>query len=305
MEKYISLIGLGAVGAPLADSLYKKYKSDFVLLSSKDHASRLNNLYINDKPFCPKVISDHSQLQKKIALVLVCVKNYQLQGVIGLLKELIDNETIIIPLQNGLYSYNLFCTMFPDNCVLQGFAQGPNTKTMGNIISYQKPGSIHIGTSINRFRANVEFINDLLNQAGINCFYDKDIEYQVWKKLMLNVAGNAITALTGMDYCMFSHSSDVLLLCRRVMKEYCKISFSEGIELTDKDIEDIINYFLSFKVSKRTSMLEDVLNKRQTENEFIAGYISKLAKKRSIDCPNIDMLYYLIKIKEEVYLNKF
>ena len=29
MEKYISLIGLGAVGAPLADSLYKKYKSDF------------------------------------------------------------------------------------------------------------------------------------------------------------------------------------------------------------------------------------------------------------------------------------
>ena len=35
MERMISLVGLGAVGAPLSDILYKKYKDDFALLSSK------------------------------------------------------------------------------------------------------------------------------------------------------------------------------------------------------------------------------------------------------------------------------
>ena len=44
------------------------------------------------------------------------------------------------------------------------------------------------------------------------------------------------------------------------------------------------------------------LHKRETENEFIAGYISGLASELGIYTPNIDMLYYLVKIKESVYL---
>ena len=146
-EKYIALIGLGAVGAPLADLLFKKYKKDFVLLSSKVFLPTLENIYINGDEFLPKIVYKPSQLKKRVGVVFVCVKNYQLDGVLDLLHRLIDEETIIVPLQNGIYSFDSFRKSFPNNVVLEGFAQGPNTSILKNVYIYQKPGAFHIGSS--------------------------------------------------------------------------------------------------------------------------------------------------------------
>ena len=304
MDKYVSLIGLGAVGAPLADLLFKKYGKNFILLSSKNFLLTLNDLYINGSGFNPKVVYKKEQLKKKIGVVFICVKNYQIEAIADLLNKLIDDETIIVPLQNGVYSFDFFRKQFPLNVVLEGFAQGPNTIVMKNIYIYQKPGSFHIGSSNMGWQRKAIETVELMNAAGIESSYSEDIKHEVWKKLMLNVAGNAITALTGIDYCMFAKSIETQQLCRNVMSEFSIVANALGITITNKDIDDTIDYYLSFKVSKKTSMLEDVTNCRPTENDFIAGYISKLALKLGVNVPHIDTLYNLVKIKEDVYLKK-
>lgn len=48
-------------------------------------------------------------------------------------------------------------------------------------------------------------------------------------------------------------------------------------------------------------MLVDVENKRKTENDYLAGYAFKIAKKYNIDAPMIYTLYNLIAIKENIY----
>lgn len=301
-EKYISLIGLGAVGSPLAHKLWKEYGDDFVLLSSEDFLFTLKDLHINGEPFNPKVITKRSESDKKIDIVYVCVKNYHVENIAQFLKTVIDEDTIIVPLQNGVYSFDWFSKEFPDNFIVEGFAQGPNTQILKNIYVYQKPGVFHIGTSNSDNKERCEYVFSVMKQAGVECYYDDDIRHQVWKKLMLNTAGNAITALTGIDYCMFEQSEEVQDLCRRTMKEFATVAATQGVELDDADIEEIMEYYLSFTVSKHTSMLEDVLNKRRTENEYIAGYINKIAEEKNISVPNIKMLYELMKVKEQVYL---
>lgn len=304
MNKYVSLIGLGAVGAPLADLLFKKYGKDFILLSSKNFLFTLNDLYINGFSFNPQIVYKKEQLKKRIGVVFICVKNYQIEAIADLLLDLIDDETIIVPLQNGVYSFDFFKEKFPKNVVLEGFAQGPNTSVMKNIYIYQKPGMFRIGSSADEWKDSAKRVVGIMTNADVNSVYSDNIKYEVWKKLMLNVAGNAVTALTGIDYCMFEKSKETQSLCRIVMNEFATVANSVGIELTKDDIENTINYFLSFKVSKKTSMLEDVINCRPTENDFIAGYISKLAAKKGISVPHIDTLYKLVKIKEDVYLKK-
>lgn len=302
-NKYITLVGLGAVGAPLADHLWKEYGEDFALLSSADFLHTLEELYINGEKFTPNIFSKPEELKKKIGIVFICVKNYHVEGIAEFLKTMIDEDTIIVPLQNGVYSFDYFSKAFPNNFILEGFAQGPNTQVLKNIYVYQKPGVFHVGTSNkDQDELGKEAFN-IMKQAGVDCYYDENIKHEVWKKLMLNTAGNAITALTGIDYCMFEKSAEVQDLCRKTMKEYAEVANQNGIAITDEDIEDIMTYYLSFTVSKHTSMLEDVLNKRLTENEFIAGYISRLAKDINVSTPCIDMLYELMKIKEDVYLD--
>ena len=301
-DKYISLIGLGAVGSPLAHKLWSEYGDDFALLSSEDFIHTLKDLFINGDPFTPNIFTKKSDLKKKIGVVFICVKNYHVESIAEFLKGLIDKDTIIVPLQNGVYSFDWFSKEFPNNFIVEGFAQGPNTQILKNIYVYQKPGVFHIGTSNSDNKERCEHVFSVMKQAGVECYYDDDIRHQVWKKLMLNTAGNAITALTGIDYCMFEQSEEVQDLCRRTMKEFATVAATQGVKLGDADIEEIMEYYLSFTVSKHTSMLEDVLNKRRTENEYIAGYINKIAEDNNISVPNIKMLYELMKVKEQVYL---
>lgn len=301
---YIALIGLGAIGTPLAHLLHRKYQKEFILLADKTHVTRLRekDIFINGDKFCPKIVDDCHLLDKPVKIVFVCVKNYSLETTCDFLKDILDEDTIILPLQNGVYSYRYMRERFPNNVVLEGFAQGPNTKVISDGFEYQNPGVYHVGTNCEIYKEQAKMIYEMLQMVGIQCYLDDNIRHAVWKKLMLNVAGNALTAITEIDYCMFNNSNEAQMICRTVMQEFVKVAESENIIISESDVEDTMKYFMNYKESKHTSMLEDVLHKRQTENEYIAGYIKGLAGKKNIDVPYINMLYLLMKIKENVYL---
>ena len=303
---YISLIGLGAIGTPLAHLLYKKYQSEFILLADEQHAKKLRekDISINGDKFAPGIVDNRNLLHRPIKVVFVCVKNYSLETTCDFLDEMIDIDTVILPLQNGVYSYRYMCERFPNNIILEGFAQGPNTKITCSGFEYQNPGVYHVGTSCIDYRGQAKAIYDMLRVVGIQCYLDENIRHAVWKKLMLNVAGNALTAITEMDYSMFKNSIEAQMICRTVMQEFAVVAKSENINISESDIEDIMKYFMGYKESKNTSMLEDVLHRRQTENEYIAGYIKRLADEKGIDAPYINMLYLLMKIKQDVYLKR-
>ena len=301
MEKNIALIGLGVIGAPIAHILRKKYKDNFYLIATQLRKSLhlLIHYKINNEEFAPKIISSACQLENEIDLIIVCVKNYQLDGAIEDIAEFVGEKTVILPLQNGLCSYDCFCEKFSNNIILKGYIQGPNTEFSGSEIVYKNSGEMHIGDEVNTPIA-IEVYN-IFNDAGFPVIFENNINYMVWKKWMLNVAGNSVTALTNADYSMFKNSLELQNLCRKTMEEFCRIAACVGVELDNNDIDDVINYYLTYKGGKKTSMLVDVENKRKTENDYLAGYAFKIAKKYNIDAPMIYTLYNLIAIKENIY----
>ena len=303
---YIGLMGLGVIGTPLAHLLYKNYRDDFVLLSDETHAQKMRRgkVYINKEIFSPSIITKKEQMDSEIDIIFICVKNYSLKNACTTLKKVIGENTVLVPLQNGVYAKDYLKKHFPGNIILEGFAQGPNTIKMAHGFVYQNPGVYHIGASNLENKSCAEMVYKLLCDIGIQCYYDDDILHAVWKKMMLNVAGNASTALTGIDYCMIKYSVEMQELCHSIMHEFQEVALKEGIVITDQDIDDTMTYFLSYNEAKHTSMLEDVINQQQTENQYIAGYIVKLAKKNGVKIPRIETLYRLMKIKEDVYLGK-
>lgn len=305
-DGYIALIGLGAIGIPLSHLLYQKYRDNFILLADEPHAERLRkqNIIINETLFSPKIITNNDLLDKQIKVLFVCVKNYNLDTIFPCLYQLLSEETIILPLQNGLYASECLKSWFPSNIILEGFAQGPNTRGDKGVFIYQNPGVYHVGTSNKKYLPYVELLHSILTSSGIQCVYEERINHAVWKKLMLNVAGNALTALTGINYLQMKKSLEAQNICKQVMQEFKNVAITAGVEITEEDIEDVFQYFLNYTQPKHTSMLEDVLHNRRTENEYIAGFVKKLADKNNISIPHINMLYFLMKVKEQVYLNE-
>lgn len=305
LQGSVALIGLGVIGIPIAHKLSNAYGHRFVIVASGERRVKLENqnMEINGERFSPKIISDKSELKDPLELLIVCVKNYSLESAMADIKSVVSSETIILPLQNGIYSYEVFSREFPDNVILQGYLQGPNTEKSGSIMRYTNSGSMHIGDQVNSVLDIAAKVYSYLSMAGIDIHLEQDIKKMVWKKMMLNVAGNSVTALTNADYKDFKYSGNLQNLCRNAMSEYIKVAEAEGIMLQESDIDDVIEYYVSYKGSKRTSMLEDVRNHKKTENDYLAGTICKLADKHSIHVPIIQTLYSLIKIKESLYLS--
>lgn len=304
IENTVALIGLGAIGTPIAHKLNKYYGNHFALVASgkRRHKLEMSELYVNGERFIPNIISNREEAINKVELLLICVKNYDLKSATDDIKNVVSEDTIILPLQNGIHSYDLFCKMLPNNRVLQGYVQGPNTERKENSISYSNPGAIFTGKTDSSTRQSVQFVYDLLKVADVQISIENDIRKMVWKKWMLNVAGNSITALTGADYSHFKDSSELEKLCRNVMREFIMVASAERIGLSEDDIEEVIRYYVTYQGTKKTSTLEDVLNRRRTENEFLAGELLNIGDKYGLNLTITQTIYSLLKVKEELYL---
>lgn len=302
----IVLIGLGAIGTPIAYKLSKAYGDDFALVANGDRRIRMEktNYTINGQSFSPKIVSGKGDLKDDISLIVICVKNYDVKTAIDDLKKLVSPKTVLLPLQNGIMSYRMFCEAFPNNIVLQGYVQGPNTVCNGAELTFTNSGVMHIGVSETADENTVQRIYNALHDADVDVRVERDITKMIWKKWMLNVAGNSVTALTEADYSQFKIFESLQDICRKCMREFLKVARAENIDLDENDIDDIIDYYVSYKGAKHTSMLEDVLNLRKTENEYLTGVLIKLAREHSIDVPITEALYLLIKSKESIYLDR-
>ena len=307
-ENYkIGLIGLGVIGSPIANVLYKYYKDNFFLIANDERKEKLQRrkLVINNERFSPRIISSRNELDSDLDLLVVCIKNYSLEESLQDFKNIIGKKTVILPLQNGIYSYDFFCGNFRENVVLRGYVQGPNTQINGGNITYTNTGVMHIGKTQNDMKDIAKHCFYMLENAGLNIVWEDNIKKMVWKKWMLNVAGNSVTALTLADYSFFKTSPEIQELCVQAMHEFLLVAQYENVNLMKQDIDDVIDYYVTYKGSKKTSMLEDVLNNRKTENEYLAGSLIKLAEKHGIATPMIRALYLLIKIREQQYLGMY
>lgn len=301
--KNIGLIGFGVIGSPIAHILNFYYKDNFHLIAGGDIRKKIEStkFIINNDDFKPSVISDKNELPDTLDLLIVCVKNYHLYNALEDIKKVISKDTIILPLQNGIFSFNYFAENLPENIILKGYMQGPNTEISENgIISYKNPGVIHIGSDKH---TNVAImVYNILNNCGFPVQFENNIAHMVWSKWMLNVVGNSVTALTNADYSVFKESPDLQYICKTAMEEFIILAKAENMDLSEKDISDVLEYYINYKGTKKTSMLVDMTNYRKTENDFLAGYAMRLANKHNLKLPMIETLYMLIKIKEHLYM---
>ena len=99
-------------------------------------------------------------------------------------------------------------------------------------------------------------------------------------------------------------NSSLISLCINAMHEFLTVAQTQDVSLNEKDIDDIINYYITYKGEKKTSMLMDTLHERQTENDYLAGKIVEIANQEHVKVPIIFTLYNLIKVREEIYLKR-
>ena len=142
-------------------------------------------------------------------------------------------------------------------------------------------------------------VTNLFEAAGLRATYASPDEMKIllWKKLATNCAINPLTAiyrcnngeLTNMD-------DDTQATMDGVIKEVSQIALKDAIGrgLSDESVEELGHESLSSFVknvirdtaNNKSSMLQDVLAERETEINYLNGYVARIGRERfGIDCP--------------------
>ena len=303
--KHIAIIGAGCVGSVLVERLMSSGQELTVsVIAEGKRSQRLaqSGITVNGAKIFPPNARD---IHEKICVVFVCVKNYDLEQACVDMKGRIFPDTVIIPLLNSVSPTPALQEFFPDNRVLYGYISKIDAHRENYSVSYNIAGDIHFGEAENlRPDAALEEVREILKCAGFGAYIDSDMRRGVWRKWMLNVGANQISALTEADYLKFGEIPEIEQVLRLAMHELLIIACYEGVNLSTQDISELIEYLTTYPYPKKTSMLQDILAHRKTEVDYISGDIVRLSRKWNCPCPVNLAMYYLIKSKEACYLSE-
>lgn len=302
MIKNIGVIGAGSVGSSLLSVLYKGDADNVYVVATGERAERIREkgIDVNGTVFFPKVYSDAAQ-NIHLDLLLVAVKTYSLDAVMEDFADLINYDTIILPIQNGIVTTEKLQERFPENRVLYGIVLRTDAHRMGRRVYYNTLGEMQIGYAQNfTVEPEVQQVHDRLKSSGININIHEDMKRAQWRKWMLNIGAGQAAAETHVECGFFGQVEEIREIMRLCMDEVLAVAKAENVNVTQKDRDEIIDILVHFPPDKKMSMLQDIEAGRSIEIDEYAGMVIKLGKKHGIPTPVNQVLYLAITAREKV-----
>lgn len=309
-KKHIVVVGLGGVGGYFgfkinqANEISGKYNISFVARGETYEKVKQNGLTLlspehsNPKTHPDAILQNISDI-KNPDLVLICVKEYDLENVCRQLLPVISEETILLPMMNGADIYDRIRTVIPDHTVLPTCVYvASHIKERGTVEHKGNPGKIIVGRDPEHFSVPVEWILELLNESKIEFDFKDNSLKDIWTKFIFIASFGLVTA---------RHNSSMGAVCTDeqqkneaagIMKEIKLIAVKKGIDLQDDIMEKTFEKASTFPFDTPTSLQLDINSgKKENELELFAGAVLKYGSETGIDTPFTQKIYTEIKAK--------
>ncbi|MDD3402076.1 MAG: 2-dehydropantoate 2-reductase, partial [Hespellia sp.] len=209
-EKKIAVVGVGGVGGYMAAMLAKTFPHVAVVARGKRGESIrgrglvLHSDYSGEIVSHPELVAESAQELEPQDVIFVCVKNYSLEEACAQMKSAVTDETIIIPVMNGVDPGDRVRAYLGTGIVMDAviyivsFANADDSITQQGDFTDLRFG---IPEENVRKAPDAELISQkileaaaILEAAGIDYKVSEDIECDIWKKYILNCAYNVETA---------------------------------------------------------------------------------------------------------------
>jgi 2-dehydropantoate 2-reductase len=311
----IVIYGIGGIGATLGGWLSQE-NDNVYLLARGDNARALKNNglilknIVNDNIETVKVniIEDLNEIPN-IDVVVITVKNYDLEEVAKDISEKLGDRPIVVGLQNGFENQKVLPKYFTKIVyavvVQSGWREEPG------IFGTRGKGYLTLGTPENENMEITEKIAQILNH-GIPTRVTQQFQDAAHSKLIMNLANATFTLISSElkdDNAIFK----LWQIFMNVYLEGVKVVKAAGYEEFElkglaswkvmelgKNLDKttaIKNFSRNLKYSWFNSMAQDMIHrkKKKSELESLTGYLIKLADSLQLEIPYNRMIYTLCK----------
>jgi len=307
----ITVIGPGAIGCLLAAYLTRAGEEVSLLDYRPKRATLLQDRGIavtgeREAFHTPIKATAYLTEISSTDIFILCVKASDTAAVAAKLRDAIPPESHLLTLQNGLGNREKLSESFGGNRIFAGATSHGATLLEVGRVRHAGYGEIWLGQTneTNSSQAGAAILQNLattMNRAGLQAQVVDDIQPILWRKLVVNVGINALTAILGVP------NGELLKIptCQNVMDgaiaEAVQVASGCGIQLhLQKEIEKV-RAVCNSTAANISSMLQDVKRQKKTEIDQINGAVVRMAASLGMASPVNEVLTALVRSLEEGY----
>jgi 2-dehydropantoate 2-reductase len=301
----IAVIGAGGVGGYFGGKLADGGADvTFIVRGATLDAMRANGLRVDsikgDFVVEHPNASDDPRSVGNVDAIFITVKAWQIEEAATQIKPMLGDDTVVIPLENGIDAPEQLAAILGREHVLGGLC---------GIVSFiAAPGHIrHIGADPfimfgeldNQRTARAEALRDECLRAGVQADIPSDIHHALWSKFVFIAPMSGIGAATRGPIGVWRAMPEPRELATRAIREIVDVARARGVDLGgDAAVERTLARFDALPPESTSSLQRDIIDGKPSELDAQLGAVVRLGRETNVATPVCETLLALLLPQE-------
>ena len=244
-------------------------------------------------------------------LVLFCVKSTDTESVARQIAPLLKRDALVLSLQNGVDNAAAIArqirqdvvpavvyvaTAMPEPGVVKHFGRGD--LVIGPLAAAAAQDGAHDGAHDGELWQRLQALARLFDAAGVPVRVSPDVMAELWRKLMINCAYNAISALSQLPYGRMAALPEIVEVQQAVVREVVAVAQAEGQHLALDAALAAMHDIARAMPAQLSSTAQDIARGKPTEIDHLNGYVARRGAALGIPAPVNQTLHALVKLLE-------
>ena len=304
----IAVLGAGAVGCYFG-GLLARAGAPVTLIGRAQHveAIRRNGLFLDSLHFqghIPVGAATDSADAANALVVLFCVKTPDTEEAARALAPHLASEAVVVSLQNGVDNVERIRASARIDAVPAAVYVAAEMTAPGSV-KHTGRGDLVLGVPRGRdtadqvWRRRLDELAALFTGAAIPCRVSENIEGELWTKLIMNCAYNAMSALSRARYSRIAGNRWTRAVMRQAIEEVIAVATAAGVRMPDMDLVEAGWKLADTMPGAISSTAQDIARGKPTEIDALNGYVARRGAELGIPTPVNQTLHALVKLLEE------
>jgi 2-dehydropantoate 2-reductase len=237
-------------------------------------------------------------------LVLFCVKSTDSASVALQIAPYLSPNALMMSLQNGVENSNLIAQQVA-NVVIPCVVYVATEIPAPGCVKHHGRGDLVIGTMqssrLSDPQKTLQAIVELFASAQVSVQISTNVMAELWSKLMINCAFNAISGLAQIQYGKLAALEPVRSTQTALVKEVIAVAKADGIHLSETLALQAVEQISVTMGSQKSSTAQDMARSKPSEIDHLNGFIVRRGMALGVATPVNQALFALVKLVESTY----
>ena len=294
----VAVLGAGAVGCFFGGMLARAGHA-VTLIGRAAHveAFRTRGLRFEGLQFdeaVPVQASTDAAAVRGACLVLFCVKSTDTENAAAQIAPHLDAGAVVVNLQNGVDNTERIQARVAQPVIPAVVYVATEMAGPGHLKHHGR-GDLVIGSP---HAAWNERVKRWFEAAGVPVVVSDNVAGELWAKLVVNCAYNALSAITQLPYGKMIAGAGVRELMRDVVEETLAVASASGVAMAPGMLERTYGIAEAMP-TQFSSTAQDLARGKPTEIEHLNGFVLRRGEALGVPTPANRALYALVRLLEE------